>query len=94
MSSPKKPVRVVYRKWSDPSAEFTENYLTIAPSGKMLEISFGRDNVFKSKVRISLTSMLSPLDPKVFKKHKEICTRKEWDMAIKRVIELVKLRIE
>ena len=60
----------------------------------MLEISFGKDSIYKTKVRICLTSMLSPLDTQVFKKHKDVCTRKEWDDAVKKVTELVKQKIE
>jgi len=91
MKKTKSTARSVYRKWSDP--QDGEHFLTISPDGKMLEISFAQDGIYGHKIGIYQTGNLNPLDSEVFRKHKEVCSKKEWSEAVKKIVNLVKGKI-
>lgn len=55
----------------------------------MLQISFS-DDEHGQKVEVYQTSPKNRLNPDVFVKNKEKCTKGEWEKARKKVIELVK----
>lgn len=77
--------RNIYRKWIDPEGEFEENYMKISPNGLMLQISFGKDLIYGEKTLVYQTSPQNPINSNTFKKHKEVCSKTEWDKARKRV---------
>ena len=81
--------RPVYRKWFNPD-DNSQHYLTIHPSGIMLEISFEKDGHYGQKVVIYQTSPLNPMNPDVFKKYKEVCGKPELEQVQRKVIQLTK----
>lgn len=80
----------MYRKWDNPEGEYNAHYLRIEPSGAMREIAFGTDRIGARKASVLSVGPLNPINDQVFKKHKEVCSRAEWDKAVKAVIDLMK----
>ncbi|MEM1339846.1 MAG: hypothetical protein AAGF96_18945 [Bacteroidota bacterium] len=78
--------RNIYRKWYDYNQD-NECFLKIRPDGTVLEIQFTREPIYGEKVVVFNTYPTNPLDPLVFKKHKEVCSKAEWQKAVKRVVK-------
>ncbi len=78
--------RNIYRKWYDPEEE-KECFLKIRPDGTAIEIAFTIERIFGEKVTVFNTFPTSPLNLQVFKKHKEVCTKAEWQKAVNRVVK-------
>lgn len=82
--------RTKYRKWTDPEGTYIDNFLMIRPDGIMTQISFRDDGVYGVECIIYRTRPLNPVNDKVFLKHKEFCSKSEWNEAKKRVENYLK----
>lgn len=81
--------RSIFRKWLDPNNEFIDNFIKIQPDGEMLQIYFAKDKLGE-KVRVHLTSPKNNHNQEVFERHKQVCSKEEWEKAQERAKLLVR----
>ena len=79
------PTRNLYRYWYDPE-EGREYYLKIRPDGTALQLSFEKDGHLGNKTIVYDTFRTHPFNMDVFAKHKKVCSKADWQKAIKRVM--------
>jgi hypothetical protein len=79
--------RTIYRKWYNPDKE-SENFLLIDPSGLMLQISIEADYLGE-KVEIYQTKPMNPMNEQIFIKHKEACTKGQFEKAQSKALSIL-----
>ena len=77
-----------YRKWYDPSSD-EDFFLQVGSDGTMLQISICEDE-YDKRISIIKTKPSNQFNSEFFLKHKEVCSKKDFETALNETKQMLK----